>query len=224
MLRPRKKLARKKVKEDKLVTTYLKLLDYYEMYQKYILGGLAAIIVVILLIFMVSSNRREAEKKASGALAAARMELSKMNLNAAADSLEKLVNRYDGTNSAGLGCFYLANTYFLQKKMELAQKYFEEYLDNYASDQMLSSSALAGLAACYEEKKDYKKAAELYESSVKKYPAVFNASEKLMNAARCYNLAGNKENAKRIYQTVIDKYPNSGLKNDAEIYLAELNL
>ncbi|MBN2093680.1 tetratricopeptide repeat protein [candidate division KSB1 bacterium] len=223
MLRPRKKFARKKVKEDKLVTTYLKIMDYYEMYQKYILGGVAAIIVIILLVVMVSSNRREAEIKASGELAAARMQLSNMNLDAAADSLEKLVTRYDGTNSAGVGSFYLANTYFLQKKTELAQKYFEEYLSDYASDPMLSSSALAGLAACHEEKKDYKKAAELYEDAVEKYPSVFNAAEKLMNAARCYNLAGNKENAKRIYQKVIDKYANSGLKNDAEIYLAELN-
>jgi TolA-binding protein len=223
MLRPRKKHAHKKVKEDKLVTTYHRLLDYYEMYQKYLLGGVAVIIIVILLVFMVSSNRRETEKKASGALAAARMELSNMNLGAAADSLEKLVSRYDGTNSAGVGCFYLANTYFLQKKSELAQKYFEEYLDDYASDPMLSSSALAGLAACYEDKKDYKKAAELYEEAVAKYPSVFNASEKLMNAARCYNLAGNKENAKRIYQMIIEKYPNSGLKNEAEINMAELN-
>lgn len=223
MLRPRKKVARKTVKEDKLVTTYLRLLDYYELYQKYILGGITALIVIVLLIVVVSRNQRDAEKKASEELAAARMQLSNMNLNAAADSLEKLVSRYDGTNSAGIGCFYLANTYFLQKKTELAQKYFEEYLDDYETDPMLSSSAMAGLAACYEENKDYKKAAELYEDAVNNYKSVFNAAEKLMNAARCYGLAGNKENAKRIYQLVIEKYPNSGLKNDAEIYLSELN-
>ncbi len=223
MLRPRKKIARKKVKEDKLVTTYLKLLDYYEMYQKYILGGVAAMVVIILLVVMVSRNRQAAELQASGKLAAARLQLSNMNLTAAADSLEKLVTQYAGTNSAGVGSFYLANTYFLQKKTELAQKYFEEYLSDYGSDPMLSSSAMAGLAACYEEKKDYKKAAALYEDAVEKYPSVFNAAEKLMNAARCQGLAGNREEARRIYQIVIEKYPNSGLKNDAEIYLAELN-
>ena len=224
MLKPRTRLTKKKLKEDKLVTAYFKAIDYYQLYQKYILGGVGALVILILLIVFVSQTREANELKASGDLAGARAELARMNFPSAIDSLQKTIIRYEGTRSAGDATFYLANTYFFQKQFDLAQKYYEEYLDSYGGDSNITYSAMVGVAACVEENKEFKAAAEMYEKAATKYDEVFNAAEGLMNAGRCYIAAGLKENAKKAYQLVLEKYPNSGYKNNAELNLAELDI
>jgi len=223
MLKPRKRLTKRQVKEDKLITIYFQVVEFYKQYQNYILGALGVVVIVILLSAYISNTRAQKEQKASATLATARLELANMNIDVAIDSLERLVTEYDGTKSAGTGCFYLANSYFLKKNYDSAQKYYEKYLSSYEDNLILASSAMSGVAACFEEKEEYRQAAEMYQKTVRKYPNVFNVAEKLMNAARCYRLAGVKEEARTIYQQIIDEYPNSGFKNDADIYLSQLN-
>lgn len=224
MLKPKSRLSKKKIKEDKLVTFYFNAIEYYNKYQNYILGGLAAVVVLVLVSVYFSNMQTEKEGKASGKLAVARMHLSQMNTKVAIDTLEAVISEFSGTNSAGVACFYLANTYFQQQNTESAQIYYQKYLDDYDDDALISSSSLAGVAACLEQKKEYKEAAKLYEKSTQKYPQVFDSADKLMSAARCYRLAGIKENAKKIYEQVIEEYPNSGYKNDAELFLAQLEV
>lgn len=224
MLKPKTRLTKKKLKEDKLVTTYFQAIDFYQKYQKQIIIGASALLLTILLVVFYTNQKEAKEKQASAHLAAARFELAKMNYDIAIDSLEQIVEQYNGSKSTGIACFYLASTYFQQKNYESAQKYFEEFLDSYASTPTLSSSSMSGIASCLEIKKEYKKAAEMYEEAVKKYPDVFNASEHLMNAARCYRLSGDKENARRTYERIVQDFPNSGFKNDAEFYLAQLDV
>lgn len=224
MLKPRTRLTKKKIKEDKLVTAYFKAIDYYQLYQKYILGGLGALVLLIVLIIFISQTRKANELNASGELAAARAELARMNFPAGIDSLQKIIVRYDGTRSAGDATFYLANTYFLQKQFDLAQKYFNEYLDSYSGDENTRYSAMVGLAACFEEKEDFKAAAEMYEKAANKHDAVFNAAEGLLSAGRCYLAAGLKEKARTVLQRLLEKYPESAFKNEAELKLAELDV
>lgn len=224
MLKPRTRLTKKKLKEDKLVTAYFKAIDYYQLYQKYILGGVGALVILILLIVYISQTREANELKASGDLSAARAQLARMNYPAAIDSLQKIIVRYEGTRSAGDATFYLANTYFQRQEFDLAEKYYQDYLDSYSGDPIISYSAMAGVAACLEEKEEYKAAADMYEKAASKYDKVFSAAEGLMSAGRCYDAAGIKEKAKEMYQLVVEKYPNSGYKKDAELNLAELDV
>lgn len=224
MLKPRTRITKKKLKEDKLVTAYFKAVDYYQLYQKYILGGVGALVILIVMIIFISQARKSDELKASSKLAAARAELARMNFPAGIDSLQKIIAQYDGTKNAGDATFYLANTYFLQKQVDLAQKYFEEYVNSYGGESNTTYSAMAGVAACLEEKQEFKAAAEMYEKAAAKYDDVFNAPEGLLSAGRCYKAAGLKEKAKKVYQQVLEKYPNSGVKNDAELNLAELDI
>lgn len=223
MLRPKKSLTKLKPKDDKLVTVYLKAVDFFQLYKNYLIGGVVVIVIVVALTSFISRRRHASELIASGRLAAARFQLSNMNMTAAVDSLERLINEHDGTPSAGIATFYLANAHFTMKKFDLAQKYYELYLADYAADPMLGSASMTGLAACYEEKQEFQKAGELYEKATGKYPQVFNISGKLMDAARCYRLGGSKDKARKIYNLILEKYSDSSYKNEAELFLAELN-
>ena len=49
MLNPKKKISKRELKEDALITTYAKSMSFYEEYRKYITIGLAALAGVIIL-------------------------------------------------------------------------------------------------------------------------------------------------------------------------------
>lgn len=223
MQKPRKRIHNPKSQDDKFVASFLKIRDFYEQYQRHVIIGVIALVIVIASSIYISNNNQQNEHLASADLAAARLELANMNMAAAIDSLEAIVVDYDGTKSAGLACFYLANAYINQKNYDSAEGYFEKYLDDYKNDPMLTSSAISGLATCAEAASDFEKAGKLFKKSADKYKSVSNTARKLMDAARCYRKAGLTKDARQIYERLIEEYPNSGFKNEAEQFLAELN-
>lgn len=223
MLRPQKRITKRKLKEDKLVTIYFKTIDFIREHQNKLLGATAAIVVFVLIIVWSSKISTSKETKAANALARAEIKMNEGQYDSAMVKLKTLINLYDGIKSTGIGAFYLANLYFQNENYELAHSYYEKYLDDYQDNEIFSSSALSGIASCLEGKGEYRKAAEIYEEAVEKYARVFDNANKLMNAARCYVFAGNKEKARAIYKRIIEEYPNSGYKNDAEIALAQID-
>ncbi len=222
MLRPRKKLIKKHIKEDKLVTSYFKAMDYVEQNSKMLLIAAAVVLAVMVISILYFRSKKNAEMRASVELTKAQIELSKNNVDTAIDMLKSLADNYSGTQNAGKGVFYLANIYFERQNTEEASNYFQKYLNDYSDDSILTSSAYSGVAACYERKEELLKAAGFYLKGAEKYPKHFEAPEQLMKAARCYKLANNKLEARKLYQKVIDDYPQSQQKANAELYLSEL--
>lgn len=223
MLKPQKRITKRKLKEDKLVTFYFKAVDYIKENQNMLFSVAAGIVLILLIIVWSSKISVSKETGAASALARAEIKMNQGQYMAAMDSLKLLVDFYDGAQSTGVGLFYLANLYFQNEDFESAQTYYEKYIDDYQDDETISCSAIAGIAACLEGKKSYKKAAEMYEKAAKKYSKTFDIASKLMNAARCYVLAEKKEKARKIYKRIINEYTNSGYKNDAEISLAQID-
>ncbi len=69
MLKPQKKISRREIKEDKLVTTYFEARKWIEENTKivtYIVGGIVALIVIG---FLWSKNRADSNEKATAMLA-----------------------------------------------------------------------------------------------------------------------------------------------------------
>jgi len=222
MLKPKKKLTRREIKEDKLVTYYFKSVDYVRENSKVIGGVVAALVFVALGSFWMARHRAEKEAKAAVALAKAQPAYDSRNYQSAIPSLSEIVEKYDGSRSARMAAFYLANAYFDQGDYDKAMQYFESSGKGARRDPELSASSLAGVAACLEEKRQYLEAASTYEKVAEKYSNSFLAPQYLLDAGRCYVLAGKPRDARRVYQQVIDKYPKSGLVSDAELALAQV--
>jgi len=223
MLKPHKKITKRQIKEDPLVTYYFKTLDFMrEHAQKFYIGTIA-VLVLIFLSIMFAKSKRNAELNASEALTKANYELSQNKTQEAIDILLNMVDNYSGTKSAAKGVYLLGKAYYEKGSYEKAQMYFQRYIDDYGDDPILIGGAYSGLGASLEQQDKFLEAAQIYEKGAKKLANNFLAPRLWMKAGRCYQRANEISKAKACYKTVIDKYAESELKTDAELYLAKLN-
>lgn len=221
MLKARKRITKRQMKEDKLVTYYFKAADYLQQNSRNLAWGIGAMAIVILAIFIYSRKELENEQNAVVALAEARTEYFRNNYAAAAEKLQILVDSYGGTKSGKLGLFYLANSKFHLKAYDEAERLFRDYLAQ-SDDDVLKASAMSGVAACLEEQGKTAEAASRYEEAAERFGKGFMAPENMFHAARCYLLSGDSIAAKSILEALINEYSSSPIKSDAEVLLAEL--
>ena len=121
-----------------------------------------------------------------------------------------------------MATFYLANCFFYQNQFDQAEIYYRKYIGDYGSDPDLTSSAYAGIGACFEDQEKYQEAAAEYRKAIDAHKDGFAVPQYLLSIARCSNALDNKQEARSVYQEVIDKYPDSPFREKAEALLAEL--
>lgn len=221
MLKPRKRLTKRQIKEDKFVTYYFKTQDFIARNSRTILYTVGGIALIFLIGFIWSRKNLEKENAAVVELTKAKIEYFNNNFVQATDILKDLVENYGDTESGKLGIYYLANAYFNIKNNIKAEEYYRKYLD-VGDDKTLKESALSGVAACLEEQGNYLEAAKKYREAAEKFSESFLAPQNLYDSARCFSQAGNEELARESLTKIIEKYSESSLKGDAEIFLAEL--
>jgi len=223
MLKPRKRITKKQMKEDPLVTYYFKSLDFMREHSQKITTGAIILLALLVLFTFFMRSKRNADLNASEQLAKANVELSQNKSQEAIDILMSMIDNYSGTKSAATGVYLLAKAYYEKGDYDKALLYFEKYRDDLGDDKILASAAYSGIGSCYEQVGKYLEAAQNYEKGAKKFPQHFNAAQQLIDAARCYMLQNQFAEAKACYKLIIDKYPDNNLKNEAELYLAKLS-
>ncbi len=215
MLKPRKRITKKTLKEDRLVTFYFKAQTWIDQNSKMLLIALAAFIVVLAIVVFFNFSKKKMEANASVELAKAVRAYQNSDYQNALPLLNNLVENYGGSKSGKIGSFYLANTFFNNGDYDNAQKYYKKFVSGYKGDNVILSSAMAGIAACYEQKNDFESAALQYEKVASKFPDTFKAPAYLLKAGRCFSLAQNNEKAKQLFNMIVEKYPDSKEKDDA---------
>lgn len=222
MLKPRQRLTKKQLKEDKLVTFIAKGQMYLEEeWQRLLMITGAAVVVVLFGVFMMNSSRAE-RVEASSKLYVLEFQYIERGVynDQLAQELLTFLGEYDGTDSGGNATFYLANTFYHLERYEEAENYFRKYLDDYDGAKFLKSSATAGIAASYEQRKMYKEASEFYLRSVNDFPDEFSYPQNLLGAARNLSFAGEQEQARAQCNLLIEKFPNTKEAIDAQIILS----
>ncbi len=222
MLKPQKRLSKRELKQDKLVTAWFKANDYISHHSRDLLLGAIAVAVVVAGVLWYNYYQKSQENVASVLLAHGKTSYENQQTQAAIDTLLKLVNNYSGTPSAGVGTVYLANAFFQKKSYAEAEKYYRQYLDDYGDDPILRIAAAAGVAATYDERGDFAKAGELYEKAAKDHRDSFRAPELYMQAARCYHLSKKSTEAARVLALLLKEYPEAKQVEEAKLLQAEL--
>lgn len=228
MLRAQKKISKKVIKEDTLVTTYFKAQTWYDENKKRMSTVGGVVIVLVLALWFYSNNVRANNERATTDLAKVFTYYDNGQYQIAINGipeknvagLQTIVDNYGGTTSGNLAKFYLANAYYNTQDYDKALEYFKDYGGGNA---LLEISAHAGIGACYEAKGEHKKAAENFEKAALKNSDDPNAADNLVNAARNFGKSGEKERAVELLKKVKKDYPSSTAARDVERYIAEVS-
>ena len=222
MLKPKKKVTKQDLKEDKFVKFTLQAKTYIdENYQKLMRIALGVGAVIIILVFYYY-NSQETAKEANSQLGIAEIEYKNGNLSKASERLEKLINEYDGTDSADKGLFLLANIYYQQKRYEDARIHFDRFVSAYSGSNILLASGYAGLAACEEVDSNFSEAANLYERAADLAPDFPESDNYYYMSALCYKRAGDLDKARSLFEQLASEAKSSQRVRDAEIQLVLL--
>jgi tetratricopeptide (TPR) repeat protein len=228
MLTKKKKLSKKEIKEDRLVTTYYQVYNFV-MENKNRLGiYVGGLIVVIAAVYFYISNKAENNRLAG-------IELSRvMNLYDSGSYLEaiegrqgtnvvglkKIVADYGGTENGETAKIYLANSYQLLGNIEEGYKYYKDYSGDNA---VFKSTALAGEAGYLAYKKDYEDAADLYLKAAHVSKENVLNPDYMLKAAVNFINAGKNDDAKDLLETIKKDYKTSTAFRDVDKYLAIVN-
>ncbi len=219
MLKPRKKLTKKEIKEDKFVKTALQTRAFIEDNYRQVSIITGAVFGIIILIMVYTYFQRQSSEKSSAILGQAQLEYQNMNYTKAKQFLNRLLDEYSGTEAADQGMFLLANLFYQENNIEQAKQLYSEFIDSYGGSEILMASGYAGYAACLEKEERFEEAAEYYLKASKKAPEFVEAPNYLYLAGKNYLAAELPEEAKDTFQTIIKKYEDSDRFNDAKSQL-----
>lgn len=219
MLRKHKHLTKKELRKDPFLIFTAQAIDYLRDEWMKIGGTVAGVAVILIVAFMVVNGR---EKSRVSAYDAAMTALAN-DAPEANELLERLVNRYGGSERAGEAQIALANRYLQDKDYESAEKHYSEYFRKYSDNPIYSLNACNGLASIYEQQGDFSKAAKTYETYLKKNSTSVFAPMLHLNAGKAFYHAGDKESAKQHFASIVDKHTDSREKAEASFFLELLN-
>lgn len=228
MLTKKKKLTRKEIKEDKLVTTYYKAYNYFNENKNRVGIYAGALVALILAIYFYINYRAESNKEAGIHLAkvmslydtGSYLEAIEGRQGTNIIGLKKIVAEYGSTENGETAKIFLANSYVMLGEIEEAFKYYEDYG---GKNEIFKATALAGEAGYYAYKKDYEKAADLYLKASRISKNNVLNPDYMLKAAINYIEAGKKEEAKDLLEIIRKDYQTSTAFREVDKYLTLTN-
>jgi tetratricopeptide (TPR) repeat protein len=227
VLERRKKISKKQIKEDKLVTSYYKAIEFYQKYQAKILIGVGAFALIVIAVVLFS-NKRANDNQAASLLLAKIMPLYDAGSfkeaiegvpSASTMGLKAIVDKYGSCEQGENAKIFLANAYSVTGNNDAAYKYYDDYS---GSNPLLKATSLAGKAGCLESKKDYEKAGFLYRDAARISKSNPANSDYLLRAGINLIKAGKKDEAKNVFESIKNDYKNTTAAYELERYLVQI--
>jgi tetratricopeptide (TPR) repeat protein len=212
-------------KSDFFTEFFFQTTDFFEKNRTTVLSVVGAIALAVVGMFFWSREQADKNQEATSKLESIIKWYEAGNYSGAIEGdstttgLKEIAKAYSGTPSGEQAKLYLANAYFQLRNYDEAQKVFESIS---SSAPLVKGSALAGEAACYEQKKEYKKAAQLFRraSDIVRNDAI--APIYLENAGRNFELAGERSDALAVYEKLKKDYPQAAATRNVEPIIARL--
>ena len=175
-----------------------------------------ALVALLLIYIGFNTYMGFVNKKGQEALNTAFMSLSTIDVNTSdsekfketEELFMKVVNEHGFSKAAKLALPQIAYIKYLKGQYDEAMSYYNRFLEYVEGDPQYESLARLGLAACNEEKGDFKVAINVLEPVVESSDDVF-VEMAMFNLARLYRLDNNTEKARSILKTFIERYKDS---------------
>ncbi len=211
MLKPRKRLTKKQIRQDRFITTVMKLAGIVQRNSKRFAIGTAVVLVAVVVVVAVTQHRKRQQAQAAEVLGEAQMAKWTGETEEVVKLYQRVTQQFGGTRSSGEAWVALGNLYFKKGQVKEAKTAFQKYLKKYSDDPILTYTAWSGIAACLEEEGRYSEAAQKHRSFADRHQDSPWAARALWNACRCFRLSGEFQEAKMSLQQIIDFYPDSPL-------------
>ena len=227
MIGKKKKLTKKELQEDQLVTSFYKTQEFVEEHKQKLIIGIGALAVLILAITWFVNKKSEDNILAAAKLSQIVPSFEQGQFQKAIDGepgtqlevFKSIVDEYGGTDQGELAKIYLANSYYSLGKYNDALETFSDYSGD---SKIHQSTAYAGMAACYEMSGDFGKAADYYKKAANYYILKSQSSEFLLNAGINYIKSGQNEDARKVLEMVKNDYTTTNAAREVERYLSQL--
>jgi len=227
MLQKKKKLSKKEMKEDKLVTFVNKSAKFFDEYKNKVFTYGAVLVVAIAAVYFYINQKKEDNLAAGTELSrvlslyeqGSYLEAIEGRQGTNIIGLKRIVEEYGSTENGETAKIYLANAYSFLGNQEEAIKFYEDYNGDI---EYLKAAALAGRAGYYASSGEYEKAADLYLSAAKISKLNVENPNYLLNAGIYYLQIGDKEEAKGLFNEIKDDYATSIAGREVSKYLAQI--
>ncbi len=225
MLAKSKKISKKEMKEDKLVTSFYKAKELYTEYQSKIFIGLGVLVIIVAAVILINQSSEKNNLKANALLAKVIPVYDGAQFQEAIDGrklenitgLKEIVEEYGSTDAGEMAKLYLANAYFYLGQFDNAMKYYKDFG---GSGDDFKASSYAGIAACYEAKKDNKEAADYFKKAASVSKANYQNPEFLLKAGINLIALNQNEDAKELFLKIKEDYKTSVAAYEVDKYLA----
>ncbi|MCB0731755.1 MAG: tetratricopeptide repeat protein [Ignavibacteriae bacterium] len=227
MIGKKKKLTKKELQEDKLVTSFYKSQEFFDEYKQKLIIIAGSLAVIVLAILWYVNKKSDDNLKAASQLSEIVSYFDMGQYQKAIDGepgtqligLNNIVDNYGSTEQGEIAKIYLAKSYYALGNYDQALEYYSDYSGD---SKLHQSSAFAGMAACYEQKGQFEDAADLYKKAANTYDLKSQKSEYLLNSGINYIKAGNKEEAKDLLETLKNDFKTTVAAREVEKYLSQL--
>jgi len=227
MIGKKKKITKKEIQEDKLVTSFYNIQEYFEENKQKLLTGVGVIAVVILGVFWFVNKKAEDNLLAASQLSLIIPSYEQGQFQKAIDGepgtqingLQNIVDQYGSTEQGELAKIYLANSYYSLGNYEKA---LESYTDYSGNSKLHKASSYAGMAACFEQMNKFGEAANYYQKAANTYNVKSQAADFLLNAGINYIKSGNNTDAKLALEKIKKDYTATSAAREVEKYLSQL--
>lgn len=226
MLKPRKRITKKELKQDQLITTYVKATEFFRNNRKLVSGTITGLVIGVIVVIAYLNNRNSDNLKAATKLSQVLNLFNggayQMAINGDPTrnitGLKSIVDNYGSSETGEQAKIYLADCYYYIGSYDEALKYFKDYD---GSDRLLEASADAGIAEVYEIRGDHQKSAEYYDRAASRDSKSFLTPQYLIGAARNYIKIGKKDRATDLLTRVKKNFPDSPYATNLDYYIAE---
>jgi tetratricopeptide (TPR) repeat protein len=228
MIAKKKKLSRKTIKEDKLITTYYNTREFVENNSRTIMIYAGVLVAVVAVVFFYINNRQQNNEAAALHLSrvmpiydsGSYLEAIEGREGTNIIGLKKIVDEYGSSENGNTAKIYLANAYSFLGKHEEANEYYKDYSGGI---DLYKSTAFAGQAAYQASKNNYQDAASTYRKAARVSKSNALNPDYLLRAGINYLAAGQSKDAREMFETISKDYQNTPASREVDRYMAQVS-
>jgi tetratricopeptide (TPR) repeat protein len=222
MATKKRKVVKKDIKKDPLVTYALKVSNYTQEHFNQVIIGVVVLIALISIVVFTTNSRRSSSVQSERQLAQALSLYQARDFEAAKVTFAQINNRFGGRNGA-IAQYYKAECELSQRNYSQALMDYEAYLDGSSDFPEFKAAAMFGSALCHEGLENYTLAAKAMEQV---HHAVDESDPRYLDSAfkagELFARIGDTERASHFFQLVADN-ASGNLKDRASVAVTLLN-